>query len=51
VPYAEAYTYDVLPDSDSGSYFAGGVLIGTTLAAQPLLNQSLNFSVSGVCLR
>lgn len=50
VPYAEAYTYDVLPDSDSGSYFAGGVLIGTTLAAQPLLNQSLNFSVSGVCL-
>ena len=51
VPYSEAYTYDILPDSDSGSYFAGGVLIGTTLAAQPLLNQSLNFSASGVCLR
>jgi len=44
VPYTEAYTYDVLPDSDSGSYFAGGVLIGTTLAAQPLMNQSLNSS-------
>jgi len=42
VPYTEAYTYDVLPDSDSGTYFAAGVLIGTTLAAQPLANQSLN---------
>ena len=51
VPYSEAYTYDILPDSDSGSYFAGGVLIGTTLAAQPLLNQSLSSSVNGVCLR
>jgi len=51
VPYAEAYTYDILPDSDSGSYFAGGVLIGTTLAAQPALNQSLGSWVNGVCLR
>jgi len=40
VPYTEAYTYDILPDSDSGAYFAGGVLIGTTLAPPPLINQS-----------
>jgi hypothetical protein len=44
VPYAEAYTYDILPDSDSGSYFAGSVQIGTTLAAPPAANQSLDSS-------
>jgi hypothetical protein len=32
VPYAHDATYDILPDSDSGAYFAGGVLIGSTLA-------------------
>lgn len=42
VPYTEAYTYDILPDSDSGSYFAGGVLIGTTLSPPPPRNQSSN---------
>jgi hypothetical protein len=42
VPYSEAYTYDILPDSDSGAYFAGGVLIGTTLATPTASNQSLN---------
>jgi hypothetical protein len=31
IPYAHAYTYDILPDSDSGTYFAGGQLIGSTL--------------------
>lgn len=40
VPYTEAYTYDILPDSDSGEYFAGGVLIGTTLAPPLPTNQS-----------
>lgn len=40
VPYNESYTYDILPDSDSGSYFAAAVQIGTTLAAPPALNQS-----------
>jgi len=40
-PYAEAYTYDILPDSDSGTYFAGTVQTGTTLAAPPPANQSL----------
>jgi hypothetical protein len=42
VPYAEAYTYDILPDSDSGAYFAGGVLIGSTLASPPVMNESVN---------
>lgn len=32
VPYAHDATYDILPDSDSGAYFAGGVLVGSTLA-------------------
>jgi hypothetical protein len=31
LPYQHAHTYDILPDSDSGSYVAGGALIGTTL--------------------
>ncbi len=33
VPYAEARTYDILPDSSTGTYFAGGALIGSTLKA------------------
>ena len=41
-PYTEAYTYDILPDSDSGTYFAGGALIGTTLAPPLVANQSAN---------
>ncbi|HJL15563.1 MAG TPA: Hint domain-containing protein [Sandaracinaceae bacterium LLY-WYZ-13_1] len=32
VPYAHPHTHDVLPDSDTGTYVAGGVLIGSTLA-------------------
>jgi hypothetical protein len=32
VPYLHARTYDILPDSDTGTYFAGGVLIGSTLS-------------------
>jgi hypothetical protein len=32
VPYAEPFTYDVLPASDSGAYFAAGALIGSTMA-------------------
>ena len=31
VPYAHAYTYDILPGSSSGAYFAAGVPIGSTL--------------------
>jgi hypothetical protein len=33
VPYGQGFTHDILPDSDSGSYVAGGVLIGSALAA------------------
>jgi hypothetical protein len=31
VPYAQPFTYDILPDSETHSYYAGGALIGTTL--------------------
>jgi hypothetical protein len=31
VPYSYSFTYDILPDSDTGTYFAGGALIGSTL--------------------
>ncbi len=31
VPYTHPYTYDILPLSRSGSYFAAGLLIGSTL--------------------
>lgn len=32
VPYAHDATYDILPASTSGAYFASGVLIGSTLS-------------------
>jgi hypothetical protein len=32
VAYPHAFTYDILPDSDSGTYAAAGALIGSTLA-------------------
>ena len=31
IPYTHSFTHDILPDSDTGTYFAGGVLIGSTL--------------------
>jgi len=31
VAYDSDYTYDILPASDTGTYFAGGLLIGSTL--------------------
>jgi hypothetical protein len=31
VPYAEPFTYDILPDSETGVYFAAGAAIGSTL--------------------
>ena len=33
VPYPGAFTYDILPDSDSGTYVAADALVGSTLAA------------------
>jgi hypothetical protein len=32
VPYAHPFTYDILPASETHAYYAGGALIGTTLA-------------------
>jgi hypothetical protein len=31
VPYGQPYTHDILPDSETGTYVAGGVLVGSTL--------------------
>jgi len=31
VPYDEPFTYDILPASDSGTYFVGDALVGSTL--------------------
>ena len=31
VPYKYSHTYDILPDSETGHYYANGVLIGSTL--------------------
>jgi hypothetical protein len=35
VPYAHDATYDVLPDSSSGAYFAAGALVASTLLSLP----------------
>lgn len=32
VPFEHSHTVDILPDSDTGMYYAGGVLIGSTIA-------------------
>jgi hypothetical protein len=34
VPYRYAHTYDILPTSSSGTYFAAGALLGSTLASE-----------------
>lgn len=31
VAYPHRYTYDILPGTETGTYYAGGVLIGSTL--------------------
>jgi hypothetical protein len=31
IPYAHDATYDILPQSDTGTYFASGVLVGSTM--------------------
>ncbi len=32
IPYRYSHTYDILPASDTGTYYADGVLVGSTLA-------------------
>jgi hypothetical protein len=36
IPYAHDATYDILPLSTSGAYFASGVLVGSTLGGAPI---------------
>jgi hypothetical protein len=31
IPYDERFTYDILPASDTGTYFVGDALVGSTL--------------------
>jgi hypothetical protein len=47
VPYTHDATYDILPASDSGAYFAGGVLVGSTLAsgARMVMNPTAPFTL------
>ena len=35
IDYRHAFTYDILPATDTGAYFAGGVAIGSTLMQAP----------------
>lgn len=35
VAYEHPYTYDILPASDTGTYFAAGALVGSTLFTRP----------------
>jgi hypothetical protein len=46
IPYAHEYTYDILPASDTGTYFAAGMQIGSTLARQDLGRLQLPEAVS-----
>ena len=40
VAYPHEATYDILPDSDTGTYVAGGALIGTTLSRPQTIARS-----------
>ncbi|MDX2054900.1 MAG: hypothetical protein SFV15_21030 [Polyangiaceae bacterium] len=51
VPYHHAATYDILPASDTGAYFAGGVLIGSTLARTPALVMAPTVPLSSMASR
>jgi hypothetical protein len=44
VPYDASFTYDILPASDSGTYFAGGVLIGSTLGGDALASRGTDYA-------
>jgi hypothetical protein len=44
VPYAHPFTYDILPASSSGAYFASNVLIGSTLARSSALTPRVTAS-------
>ncbi|MBW2453260.1 MAG: hypothetical protein JRI68_02065 [Deltaproteobacteria bacterium] len=42
-PYDHDYTYDILPDSDTGAYFAAGALVGSTLHPAPVQAPAASF--------
>lgn len=44
VSYRQPFTYDILPASDSGTYFAGGVLIGSTLGGDALSSRGADYA-------
>ena len=44
VEYAHPFTYDILPASDSGTYFAGGVLIGSTLGGDAMSSTGRDYA-------
>ena len=48
VPYRHEATYDILPASDSGTYFAGGVLIGSTLGGAALSSRGADYSTMSI---
>jgi len=37
VPYDGAFTHDILPDSDTGTYFVHGVWLGSTMFGQTVV--------------
>jgi hypothetical protein len=44
VPYRHRFTHDILPESDSGTYFSGGVLIGSTLGGGALSSRATDYA-------
>jgi hypothetical protein len=49
VPYTHEATYDILPGSSTGAYFAAGALVGSTLKSAPLPAQAAGgWHVSGI---
>jgi len=34
IPYVHSHTYDILPDSRSGTYYANGIRVGSTLTTR-----------------
>jgi hypothetical protein len=47
VPYAYDHTYDILPSSSTGTYFAAGALLGSTLWSSAMKTSGLDRSAFG----
>lgn len=46
IPYKHRFTHEILPASDTGTYVANGVLLGSTLFAQPARQVTSELAVS-----